>query len=207
MLKHADVWRAIDLLAERNGLSVSALARCAGLDSTAFNLSKRIKDRRKRWPSTESIAAILKATETTLDDFVAMAQSGDAVRQTIPILDNKEAAKDGHFDEAGYPKGRGWDNMPVPCISDPNAFAIEICDDEAEPVYCDGDRVIVSPSEKPRKGDRIVLRTASGNLLIGRLGRETSLKIEFVFFNPARLALNLPRKEVVWIGRILWASQ
>jgi hypothetical protein len=33
MIRHADIWRAIDVLAERHGLSRSGLARRAGLRS------------------------------------------------------------------------------------------------------------------------------------------------------------------------------
>ena len=41
MLRHADVWRAIDRMAEKYGMSASGLARRAGLDPTTFNKSKR----------------------------------------------------------------------------------------------------------------------------------------------------------------------
>ena len=41
MLKHTDIWRAIDRLAAQHGLSASGLARRAGLDPTTFNKSKR----------------------------------------------------------------------------------------------------------------------------------------------------------------------
>jgi phage repressor protein C with HTH and peptisase S24 domain len=71
MLKHADVWRAIDRLAQEHGMSPSGLARKAGLDPTTFNKSKRItREGRPRWPSTESISKILAATESTLAQFV-----------------------------------------------------------------------------------------------------------------------------------------
>src|SRR6266508_2763061 len=50
MLQHADVWRGIDRLAAKHGLSASGLARRAGLDPTAFNPSKRItREGRPRW--------------------------------------------------------------------------------------------------------------------------------------------------------------
>ncbi|MGH6675657.1 MAG: helix-turn-helix transcriptional regulator, partial [Xanthobacteraceae bacterium] len=63
MLTHAQVWAAIDRLAERAGLSASGLARRAGLDPTTFNKSKRVTpSARARWPSTESIAKALAAT-------------------------------------------------------------------------------------------------------------------------------------------------
>jgi phage repressor protein C with HTH and peptisase S24 domain len=62
MLHHADIWRAIDRLAERHGLSASGLARKAGLSATLFNPSKRINGKRKRWPSTESIDMVVFLT-------------------------------------------------------------------------------------------------------------------------------------------------
>ena len=50
MLSHARIWAAIDALAERHSMSPSGLARRAGLDSTAFNKSKRCSaDGRPRW--------------------------------------------------------------------------------------------------------------------------------------------------------------
>ena len=82
MLSHAGVWAAIDALADRHGLSASALARKAGLDSTAFNRSKRQSgDGRLRWPSTESVAKALAATngiteEAAREMFVARQPMG-----------------------------------------------------------------------------------------------------------------------------------
>ena len=40
MITHGDGWRAIDLLAENNRLSVSDLARVAGLDRSTFAKSR-----------------------------------------------------------------------------------------------------------------------------------------------------------------------
>jgi phage repressor protein C with HTH and peptisase S24 domain len=72
---HEDVWRAIDMLALTHGLSVSGLAKKAGLDSTAFNKSKRIQPTGKlRWPSMESIIKVLNATNSSLEDFTTYAQ-------------------------------------------------------------------------------------------------------------------------------------
>ena len=62
MLTHEQVWSALDRLAERAGLTTSALAKRAGLDPTTFNKSKRITpEGRERWPSTESVAKSLPA--------------------------------------------------------------------------------------------------------------------------------------------------
>lgn len=73
MFTHGQIWRAIDRLAERNELSVSGLARKAGLDPTTFNPSKRIAaDGRPRWPSTESVAKVLETTDTSLEEFFSI---------------------------------------------------------------------------------------------------------------------------------------
>ena len=73
MLRHADIWRAIDALAAKYGMSPSGLARRAGLDPTTFNKSKRVTAEGKlRWPSTESVAKILAATGASLAEFVAL---------------------------------------------------------------------------------------------------------------------------------------
>ena len=65
MFSHDRIWAAIDALAERHSLSVSGLAKRAGLDPTTFNKSKRYAvDGRARWPSTESLAKIMVAVLT-----------------------------------------------------------------------------------------------------------------------------------------------
>ena len=75
MLTHERVWAAIDAIAASNDLSVSGLARQAGLDPTTFNKSKRRSaDGRSRWPSTESLAKVMAATNTHLDLFSDMVE-------------------------------------------------------------------------------------------------------------------------------------
>lgn len=73
MLTHKQIWSVIDALAARHNLSASGLAKLAGLDPTTFNKSKRrTASGRLRWPSTESIAKVLQATGSSLDQFVAI---------------------------------------------------------------------------------------------------------------------------------------
>ncbi len=73
MFSHDAIWRAIDALAERHRLSPSGLARRAGLDPTTFNKSKRQSvDGRERWPSTESIAKVLYATGSSIEQFLEL---------------------------------------------------------------------------------------------------------------------------------------
>src|ERR1700746_355379 len=88
MLTHGQIWTALDRLAERSGLSPSGLAKRSGLDPTTFNKSKRITaDGRERWPSTESVAKALAATNSSIETFVQLIGDG-AARQvaSVPLL-------------------------------------------------------------------------------------------------------------------------
>src|SRR5688500_16136356 len=96
MVSHQVVWNGIDALARRHGLSVSALAKRAGLDATAFNLSKRTsKDGRERWPSFETIAKILDATGETLTSFAADGGLYEQPQRHVPLLGLAQAGSGG----------------------------------------------------------------------------------------------------------------
>lgn len=78
MITHEDIWRGIDRLAEKSNLTSSGLAVRAGLDKTSFNPSKRTsRDGRPKWPSMETLAKILDATDTSLSEFVELMKDGD----------------------------------------------------------------------------------------------------------------------------------
>ncbi len=207
MLHHADVWQAIDRLAQRHGFSPSGLARKAGLSATIFNPSKRIHRGRKRWPSTESIASILEATGSTLDDFVALASNDAQQHNKLPLIDLAGAAQADSFDEKGQPIGKRWDALSLPGANDPDAFVLEITGRSFEPIYREGDRLLLSPGEKPRRGDRVALRTVQGEIMVKSLGREGAQKIELLGLVADDQPLTLARKDIGWIHRIVWASQ
>ena len=214
-LKHNDVWRALDALAAENGLSASGLARRAGLDPTTFNPSKRrMPDGRARWPSTESLAKVLEATGASLEGFAALISgaatptSGSRVPgRSVPLIGLAQAGSEGFFDDAGFPVGGGWDEVSLPDLTDPHAYALEISGASMEPVYRDGDQVIVSPAAPIRRGDRVVLRTAKGEVMAKQLARRSARRIELLSLNPEFPDFNLDLAEVAWMHRILWASQ
>jgi len=210
MLKHAQVWRAIDRLAQEYGYSASGLARRAGLDPTTFNKSKRTtREGKLRWPSTESVAKILAATGASLGEFVSFMEEGPegGVFRNIPLIGFAQAGSDGYFDDAGYPAGGGWDEIPFPDVGDPHAYALEISGESMEPVYRDGDIVIVSPAASVRRGDRVVVKTLAGEVMAKQLRRRTARKIELQSFNPAHEDPVLAVEEIDWIARVVWVSQ
>lgn len=213
-MKHEDIWRALDTLAAEHGMSTSGLARRAGLDPTTFNLSKRrMPDGRARWPSTESIAKVLRATGTELAEFTALVTGARALpagarpARRVPLIGFAQAGSDGYFDDGGYPVGAGWDEVSLPEIADPNAYALEISGDSMEPVFRDGDLVIVSPVAPIRRGDRVVVRTRAGEVMAKQLQRRSARRVELLSFNPAHPSYSFDLAEIAWIHRIVWASQ
>jgi len=209
MLTHAQVWSAIDRLAARAGLSASGLARRAGLDPTTFNKSKRITaEGRARWPSTESIAKALAATGTPFDAFVGLTeQNAGAAARAVPLIGFAEAGAGGYFDDGGFPAGEGWDEIAFPAVNDEHAYALEISGSSMEPAYRDGDVIVLSPSAPIRRGDRVVVRTRGGEVMAKELKRRTAKSIELKSLNAQHEDRTLAAADVLWIARILWASQ
>jgi phage repressor protein C with HTH and peptisase S24 domain len=220
-LKHQDIWRAIDLLAESNGLSASGLAKLAGLDPTSFNPSKRsTTDGRARWPSTETLSRIFQVTGEEFDrlpDYIRgdiSHKNPEAPRaqmsslHKIPLLGSAQAGQKGYFDDAGFPAGQGWEMIEFPKMHDASIYALEVSGESMEPLYRDGDVLIVSPhADNLRKGDRVVVKTKEGEVMAKQLNRLTQTQVTLKSLNESFDDIILPREGVQWVARILWVSQ
>jgi phage repressor protein C with HTH and peptisase S24 domain len=208
MLTHTQIWAAIDRLAGRAGLSPSGLAKKAGLDPTTFNKSKRVTpDGRARWPSTESVSKALAATATPVEHFVALIDGSRAMSRSIPLIGLAEAGTGGFFDDGGFPAGSGWDEVAFPAPNDENAYALEISGNSMEPAYRKGDIIIVSPAAPVRRGDRVVVKTKKGEVIVKQLTRRTAKQIELQSLNADHPDRTLATADVLWVARIVWASQ
>ena len=209
-LSHAQLWKAIDGLARREGLSASGLARRAGLDATSFNPSKRFgpgDPPRPRWPSTESLTRILEATGITLGDFADLARDAPQRVATVPMLGMAQAGQDGFFDDAGLPTGDGWEQTDLPRPRE-TLLSLRINGDSMVPLYREGDRVIVDrEASDVRRGDRVVVRTTGGETLAKEVDRLTTRTVTLASINPAYPPRTIERGDIVWMGRILWVSQ
>lgn len=214
-MRHEDIWRAIDTLAAECGLSPSALARLSGLDPTSFNPSKRqAPDGRSRWPSTESIAKILAVTNARLEDFSALVTGARTMnitpakkRGAIPLIGMAQAGAGGFFDDAGFPVGAGWDEIELPGVADANAYALSINGDSMQPAYRQGDIIVVSPAAPVRQGDRVVARSRHGEVVAKLLLRRTARFVELASLNTDFSNLKFQANDVLWMHRIIWASQ
>jgi phage repressor protein C with HTH and peptisase S24 domain len=207
MLTHAQIWAAIDALAERQGISASSLARRAGLDPTTFNRSKRINTAgQARWPSTESIAKILAATGASIDEFLGMLRSAEATPPVTVPFRALDTLQPGHFDATGLAKGDGWDAIPFPGSAVESCFALEVHGEAYAPLYADGDVLIASAAVARRRGDRVVILAEGDGVILGTLGRETSSQTQVTRLGQADPSL-IAARDIRLIARIIWASQ
>lgn len=208
VLTHDQVWTALDRLAARAGLSASGLAKRAGLDPTTFNKSKRITpDGRQRWPSTESVSKSLAAVNTGIDTFVELIEGTGKTMRNVPLIGFTQAGHSGYFDDSGFPAGKGWDEIAAVAVNDEHAYALEISGDSMKPAYRNGDILIVSPAAQMRKGDRIVLKTKDGEVMVRELRRRTAKTLEVASLNPSHRDRSFQVKDIEWTARIVWASQ
>lgn len=211
MLKHDDIWRAIDALASSRGFSPSGLARRAGLDATSFNPSKRVAlNGKPRWPSTESLSKALAAADCSLAEFLGL-MGEDGPARHIPLLPLGKAAEEGAFDAQGAPSQNGWDEIELPGvvseIRDPDLYALKVTDDEMLPTYRRGDVMIVSPAARLQRHDRIVARLRDGEITVRELLSLTPDHVELATIDAAHATSRLDASEVLWMARILWVSQ
>jgi len=209
MLTHGQVWGAVDRIAARYNFSPSGLAKAAGLDPTTFNKSKRVTaDGRPRWPSTESVAKVLDATGATIDEFISLlTKKPKKPVRPIPLIGLAEAGSGGYFDDSGFPVGSGWDEIKLPDVDDDHAYALEVSGNSMEPLYRKGDIIVVSPAAPLRRGDRVVIKTKDGEVLAKELKKKTAKSVELKSLNPDHKDRTLAMTDVVWIARIVWASQ
>jgi len=208
-LTHNQIWTALDRLAKRAGLTASGLAKKADLDPTTFNKSKRITpEGRPRWPSTESVAKALAATGTKIDTFVSLITDGGKVAiSNVPLIGFAEAGSGGYFDDGGFPVGKGWEEIAFPSVTDEHAYALKISGDSMKPAYRAGDVIVVSPAAPVRKGDRVVVKTKDGEVMVKELKRKNSKHIELKSLNAEHRDRTLSMSDVLWVARIMWASQ
>ena len=215
-LTHDWIWGAIDTLARRQGLSSSALARLAGLDPTAFNRSKRFTaEGRPRWPSTESIAKVLEATGTSLDEFASI-ELADALEISFDETDEgpmaglpvvgviRDAAISDWEPLTSQVTGTG-DAQAVPAGR--RRFALAVADGSLEPVYSSGNTLVVSEAAEPRPGDRVLVKPAGMLVLPRLLVSATPSRFEFGPLAGHGERITLSRRRIDWIARIVLVRQ
>ncbi len=126
----------------------------------------------------------------------------------VPLIGMTQAGSGKFFTDDGLPTGGpGWDEIDFPDFaSGEKVYALEVTGDAMLPLYRDGDILILSPAASARKGDRVVVRMRSGDLVPFELKRRTAKSLEFTTLDHREERV-IPMDEVEWMARIMWARQ
>ena len=149
----------------------------------------------------------LGATGVSFDTFVSLISDSGGSAKSVPLLGFAQAGAGGFFDDAGFPAGKGWDEIAFPAVTDEHAYALEISGDSMAPAYRDGDTILVSPAAPVRRGDRVVLKTRKGEVMVKELKRQSAKQVELRSLNPDHPERTIATHDVVWMARVVWASQ
>jgi phage repressor protein C with HTH and peptisase S24 domain len=207
-MKYNQIWSAVDKLAEMNHLSPSGLAKKAGLDSTTFNISKRIRSNgKKRWPSMESINKILTVCNCDFEDFYKLGTSDEYKIKTnsTPFCSMHELATQNKLSNEEILNRHKWSEINFPEIES-NLIAVEVDNDEYEPLFKNGDVLIINTNCEIRKTDKVIIKYKKDNVKIFEFYRRTpsSLELKSIIDNE-KTSINIHNIE--WIKRIIWSSQ
>jgi len=125
------------------------------------------------------------------------------------VIGCAQAGEQGFFTDAGYPQGEGWDMVELPGFTpkDDSTYALEVSGDSMQPLYRDGDIIVVCPESNIRKGDRVVVKTTDGQVMAKELQRKTTTKVELKSLNNDHDDITLELTQVDWVARVLWVSQ
>jgi len=136
-----------------------------------------------------------------------LSETGKPPITNVPLIGFAQAGAGGYFDDGGFPVGKGWEEIAFPSVTDEHAYALEISGDSMKPAYRDGDVIVVSPAAPVRRGDRIVLKTKDGEVMVKELKRKNSKHVELKSLNAEHRDRTVAMSDVDWVARIVWASQ
>lgn len=153
-----------------------------------------------------------------MQDFLASAQSigssetvsAENSSATIPLLGLAQAGREGFFDADGFPSGEGWDQVELPLTQSKDTshfFALKVTGQSMEPVYRENDILLLSPSDDIRRNDRVVIKTADGEVMAKQVASIDADVVNLQSLNPEYEDYSLNKSGIDWIYRIIWVSQ
>lgn len=153
---------------------------------------------------------MLECTGASVDDFPSVitgsnndnAETRDDCRE-ISLLGFAQAGSGGYFDNSGFPAGQGWDviSFPASPLDNAGVYALEVQGESMMPLYKDGD-----PGASIRRGDRVVLKSREGEVMVKLLARQSPHSVELLSLIPEHPNPTFYGSDVEWMARIIWAS-
>jgi phage repressor protein C with HTH and peptisase S24 domain len=70
-----------------------------------------------------------------------------------------------------------------------------------------GTVIVLSPAASPRRGDCVVVKTRDGEVMVKNLKRRTGKSVELRSLDREQKEQTLSARDVLWMHRVIWASQ
>lgn len=124
---------------------------------------------------------------------------------TVPLISLAQAGRSGFFDEAGFPKGHGWNQISVTedfLKKEPHAYGLRVTGDSMLPALKSGDVVIVSPKGKTQNGDLVVARFKTGEVMIKEFFQKNKNTFLFKSYNPKHDPIITQKKELLFLHKV-----
>ena len=103
----------------------------------------------------------------------------------MPLLGFAQAGSQRPFRRQRLPGRQGLGRIRTAvAFDDQHAYALEISGDSMKPVFRDGDVIVVSPGTPIRRGDRVVVKTSDGEVMVRELKRRAAKTLELQSLNP-----------------------
>lgn len=124
---------------------------------------------------------------------------GRALRvRRVPVIGWAKAGEAMDFEDVVE-----WDTAISLPVNDEKAFGIRVKGDSMSPRICEGDIVVVSPSEAPRNEKPAVVRLRDQGILLKQFHRLSATTFELRSLNPFYLPVAAAMTDVVWIYPVI----
>ncbi len=143
---------------------------------------------------------LLRGELTTLGEV-------DGPEPRMPLVGHAEAGDvelEFEYDDQGFPPGAADEYLfPADEMCDATAYALVIRGDSMEPLFHDGDRVVVSPARPFIPKRLYVLKSRKGKVWLKRVERHGDT-FSLLSVNPAYPPIYLAADEVAWLHAVTW---
>lgn len=116
---------------------------------------------------------------------------------TAPVVSRVSAGSPHAWEDAGHAAPQIKVNCP-----DPNTYAVEVWGDSMEPVYHEGDILVIAPNLQVNPGDLVVFKTAADESFFKKYLGVKKGALRFASFNPNWEVMQIEPEEMGEAGKM-----
>lgn len=196
---------------EKFGLSQEELARRCHLSKDHISKIERGEKQNPGLLTMEAIAKVLGIEMARLlEKIPSKTRTLSLMREvlpvaSIPVVGMARAGRGGFFDDAGYPKGQGFQKVSVPqdfLKREPQAYGVKLEGDSMLPSLRPGWIVVAAPHKLPKNGDFVVARLSKGDVMVKEFSQKDRGVVLLKSHNHKHEPMLLHRRDLDFVHRV-----